>query len=40
MRIQNEITPEVEYKNLIKLFYLFGFGVMSWIPRFPDIKAQ
>jgi len=40
MRIQNEITPEVEYKTLIKLFYLFGFGVMSWIPRFPDIKAQ
>jgi MFS family permease len=40
MRIKNEITPEVEYKTLVKLFYLFGFGVMSWIPRFPDIKAQ
>ena len=37
---KEQITPEVEYKTLIKLFYLFGFGVMSWIPRFPDIKAQ
>jgi|GEM_PF-155089 len=34
------ITPEIEYKTLTKLFFLFGFGVMSWIPRFPDFKAQ
>lgn len=35
-----EITPEVEYKTLTKLFFLFGFGIMSWIPRFPDIKDR
>ena len=40
MKLKKEITPEVEFKTLIKLFYLFGFGVMSWIPRFPDIKAH
>ena len=34
------INPTVEYRTLVKLFFLFGFGVMSWIPRFPDIKAQ
>ena len=35
-----EITPEAEYKTLAKLFFLFGFGIMSWIPRFPDIKDR
>ena len=35
-----EITPEVEYKTLTKLFFLFGFGIMSWIPRFPDFKDR
>ena len=34
------ITPEAEFKTLTKLFFLFGFGIMSWIPRFPDFKAQ
>ena len=34
------ITPEEEFKTLIKLFFLFGFGIMSWIPRFPDIKDR
>ena len=34
------ITPEVEYKTLTKLFFLYGFGVMSWIPRFPDFKEK
>jgi MFS family permease len=37
---KNEITPEVEYKTLIKLFFLFGFGIMSWVPRFPDFKDR
>jgi len=35
-----EITPEIEFKTLAKLFFLFGVGIMSWIPRFPDIKEQ
>jgi MFS family permease len=34
------ITPEEEFKTLTKLFFLFGFGIMSWIPRFPDIKDR
>jgi len=35
-----EITPEIEFKTLTKLFFLYGFGVMSWIPRFPDFKEK
>ena len=35
-----EITPEFEYKTLTKLFFLFGFGMMSWIPRFPEFKDR
>lgn len=34
------ITPEAEFRTLTKLFFLFGFGTMSWIPRFPDFKEQ
>jgi MFS family permease len=40
MNLNKEVTPDVEFKTLIKLFFLFGFGIMSWAPRFPDIKAQ
>jgi MFS family permease len=35
-----EITPEFEFKTLTKLFFLFGFGIMSWVPRFPDFKDR
>jgi MFS family permease len=35
-----ETSPELEFKTLAKLFFLFGFGIMSWIPRFPDFKAR
>lgn len=34
------ITPDEEFKTLTKLFFLYGFGVMSWIPRFPDFKEK
>lgn len=37
---KKEITPEIEFKTLAKLFFLFGFGIMSWIPRFPDFKER
>ena len=40
MNLNKEVTPDVEFKTMIKLFFLFGFGIMSWAPRFPDIKAQ
>ena len=27
--------------NLLKtLFFLFGFQIMSWVPRFPEVKAN
>ena len=35
-----EVTPEFEFKTLTKLFFLFGFGIMSWVPRFPDFKDR
>ena len=35
-----EITPEYEFKKLTILFFLFGFGIMSWVPRFPDFKDR
>ena len=35
-----EITSEFEFKTLTKLFFLFGFGIMSWVPRFPDFKDR
>ena len=38
--IKDEITPEIEFKTLTKLFLLFGFGIMSWVPRFPDFKDR
>jgi MFS family permease len=37
---KDQVTPEVEYKTLVTLFFLFGFGIMSWIPRFPDFKDR
>jgi MFS family permease len=40
VNLNKEVTPDFEFKTLIKLFFLFGFGIMSWAPRFPDIKAQ
>lgn len=36
----NKVSPKSE-KNLVSgLFFLFGFGIMSWIPRFPEVKAN
>jgi len=40
MNSNKEITPEIELKTLTKLFFLYGFGVMAWIPRFPDFKEK
>ena len=35
-----EIDHKLE-KNLIHaLFFCFGFGIMAWIPRFPEVKAN
>ena len=27
-------------RPLLIIFFLFGFSVMSWVPRFPEVKAN
>lgn len=34
------LTPKRELTYLKSLFFLFGFLIMSWIPRFPEVKAN
>jgi MFS family permease len=34
----NAITAKRELIYLRILFFTFGLGIMSWIPRFPEIK--
>jgi len=34
------ITHKQEKKLLHALFFLFGFGIMAWVPRFPDLKEN
>lgn len=34
------ITHKQEKKMLHALFFLFGFGIMAWVPRFPDLKEN
>lgn len=34
------LTSAQEYKYLSGLFFLFGFGIMAWVPRFPEIKTH
>lgn len=29
-----------ERKALAALFFIFGFGIIAWVPRFPEIKAN
>lgn len=43
MDIQNRsgeiaITHKTEKRILHTLFFLFGFGIMAWVPRFPEVK--
>lgn len=33
------LTTQKELSYLRGLFFLFGFSIMSWIPRFPEVKA-
>lgn len=32
------ITPKKELNYLRILFFTFGLGIMSWVPRFPEVK--
>ena len=34
------LSPQLEKKLLHTIFFLFGFGIMSWVPRFPELKAH
>lgn len=34
------LTQEKELNGLKIIFFLFGLSIMSWVPRFPEVKAQ
>lgn len=34
----SKITHKEEERILHILFFMFGFGIMAWVPRFPEIK--
>ena len=34
------LTEEKELNGLKIIFFLFGFSIMSWVPRFPEVKAH
>ena len=34
------LTAKQELNYLKSLFFLFGFLIMSWLPRFPEVKAH
>ena len=36
----NTVKPATEYKLIQALFFVYAFLLMSWIPRFPEIKAN
>lgn len=35
-----EISHKQEKRLLHALFFLFGFGIMAWVPRFPELKEN
>lgn len=35
-----ELDHSLEQRLLHTLFFLFGFGIMAWVPRFPEVKAN
>jgi hypothetical protein len=36
----SKMTPKTEERILHILFFVFGFGIMAWVPRFPEVKAN
>lgn len=34
------LTQERELKYLKVIFFIFAFSIMSWLPRFPEVKAH
>lgn len=37
---QIEVGHGREQRLLHTLFFLFGFGIMAWVPRFPEVRAN
>jgi MFS family permease len=37
---QGSIAHKREQSSLHTVFFLFGFSIMAWVPRFPEVKAQ
>jgi MFS family permease len=35
-----DVDHLLEKKLLHTVFFLFGFGIMAWVPRFPEVKAN
>ena len=35
-----DIHHRLEQRLLHTVFFLFGFGIMAWVPRFPEVKAN
>lgn len=35
-----DLDHSLEKKLLHAVFFLFGFGIMAWVPRFPEVKAN
>ena len=40
MNTPQAITHAQEKRYLHILFFLFGFGIMAWVPRFPELKEN
>lgn len=38
--MNSAISHKQERSLLHAFFFLFGLGIMAWVPRFPDVKAQ
>jgi MFS family permease len=36
----NKLSHDTELKYLKTLFFLFGLLIMSWVPRFPEVKSN
>jgi MFS family permease len=35
-----DLDHSLEQRLLHTVFFLFGFGIMAWVPRFPEVKAH
>jgi MFS family permease len=38
--MSKDLDHSLEQRLLHTLFFLFGFGIMAWVPRFPEVKAH